>query len=141
MPARGKSPDADPIGVEIVLRRIGAKPADGSLAIFDLRRKRRNPGKAVIDARHGVSILYQSNSWTPLFSAPAPASSMDPNDHWQRTCDLLRTIEVEGENCAVDALIYQVSLNRSIGNLPRLTPRHNRLRDLPTQHSHGDCDS
>ena len=59
----------DPIGIEIVIGGIGPKPADSSLAIFDLCRKRRNVGETVIDARHGVSILHHSNSRTALFSA------------------------------------------------------------------------
>src|SRR5258705_12950244 len=141
MPAGGKSPDADPIGIEIVLSRIGAKPTDCSFAIFDLRRKRCSSGKAVIDARHGVFIPHEANSWTSLFSTPAPAATMDPNDHWQRTRDLLRTIEVEREDCAIDAFIYQISLNGSIGKLRRPPSRHNRLRDLPTQHGRDDCHS
>src|SRR5438093_10602169 len=112
MSTRGHSPNADPVGIEIVLRRVSAKPAHGSFTIFDLRRKRCRAAKAVIDAGHGVSIRHQSNSWASLFSASAPASAMDPNDHWRRTRDLLRTIEVEREDCAVDAFIYQISLNR-----------------------------
>ena len=141
MSTRGVSPGADAVGIEIVIRRVSAKPAHGSLTIFDLRRKRCSAGEAVIDAGHGVSILHQSYSWTSLFSALAPASSVDPNNHRQRTRDLFRTIEVEREDCAVDAFIYQISQSRHTGNLRRPTPRHNRLRDLPTQHRRRKCES
>src|SRR5215831_1813655 len=141
MSARRESPDADPIGIEIVLGGIGPKPSDRSFAIFDLRWKRGDGSETIIDASHGVSILHHSNCWTPLFSAAVPASSMDPNDHRQRTRDLLRKIKIEGENCAIDALINYISLNRTTGNLRRQTPRHTRLRDLPAQHSRSDCES
>src|SRR5437899_5661524 len=111
MSTRGVSPGADVVRIEVVVGSVGANPTHGSLTIFDLRRKRCSAGEAVIDARHGVSILHQSNSWTSLFSATAPASTMNPNDHWQRTRDLLWTIEVEGENCAVNAFVNQISLD------------------------------
>src|SRR6266852_6133450 len=141
MPARGVPPNADVVRIEIVFGGIGAKPSHGSLAIFDLRRKRRSAGKAVVNARDGVAIIHQSNSRTALFSAPAPASAMNPNDHRQRTGEFLGRIEVEREYFAVDALVDQISLDRGIGHLSRATPCHDRLRYLPTQDSRGECDS
>jgi hypothetical protein len=98
MPPSGKSPDADPVGIEIVFGGIRSKPSNRSLAIFNLCWKSGDGRKTIIYARYGVSIVYKPNSWTLLFSASAPASPMDPNDHWQRTRDLLRAIQVEGEN-------------------------------------------
>ena len=114
MSTRGHSPSADVVRIEVVGGSIRAKPSHGSLTIFYLRRKRCSAGEAIIDARHGESILHQSNSWTLLFSAPAPASTMNPNDHWQRTRDLLWTIEVEREDCAVNAFVNQISLDCGI---------------------------
>src|SRR6266481_9237830 len=58
MSARGVSPGADVVGIEVVGGGVGAKPAHGSLTIFDLRRKRCSGSTAVIDAGHGVSILH-----------------------------------------------------------------------------------
>src|SRR6266487_4739426 len=117
MSARGKSPDADPVGIEIVLGGIGAKPADGSLAIFNLRWERCGASKAVIDARYGVTIGHKANSRTSLFSAPTPASSMKPNDYRHRAGKLLWTIEVEREHFTLDMFVDHVSLERTSRDL------------------------
>jgi hypothetical protein len=55
MSTRRHSPNTDPVGIKIVLRCVSAKPAHGSLTIFDLRRKRGSPSQPVIDAGHSVS--------------------------------------------------------------------------------------
>ena len=141
MPARGVPPDADVVRIEAVFGGVGAKPSHGSLAIFYLRRKRGNACKAIIDARNGVAIIHESNSRTALFSAPAPASAMDPNDQWQRTGKFLGKIKVEPKYFALDALVDQISLGRDIGNVCRPAPRHDRLRCLPTQDSSRECNT
>jgi hypothetical protein len=65
---------------------------------------------------------------------------MDANDHWQQARNVLWTIEVEREDCTVDAFIHQISLNRGIGNLHhRLLPRLDRLRRRPTQGRNTEC--
>src|SRR5919108_1852287 len=101
MSTRGVSPDADAVGIEVVVGSVGANPTHGSLTIFDLRRKRCSSGEAVIDAGHGVSILHQRNSWTSVFSTGVPVPTMNANDHWQQTRDPVWTIEVQRENYPV----------------------------------------
>ena len=66
---------------------------------------------------------------------------MNPNDHGQRPGERWRIVEIKSDVSAADALINYISLDRSIGNLRRPTPSHNRLRDLATQHGRGDRDS
>src|SRR6266446_2741152 len=123
MPTRGKSPDADPVGIEIVFGGIGSKPSDRSLAIFDLCWKRCDLCKAIINARDRISFVYNPNSRTLLFSAAVPASTVNPNNYGQRHGNLLRRVEVERENCAVNALVNQISLDCGICYLrwPRLS--------------------
>src|SRR5439155_14268654 len=138
MSTRGVSPGADVVRIEVVVGSVGANPTHSSLTIFDLRRKRCSAGEAVIDAGHGVSILHQRNSWTSLFSTRVPVPTMDANDHWQQTRDLLWTIEVERQSYAVNAFVNQISLDCGVGNLYRPTPRHNRLRRRRTQSRDGE---
>src|SRR5262249_136919 len=138
MSTRGHSPNANPVGIQIVLRRVSTKPAHGSFTIFNLRRKRCRAAKAVINAGHGVSIRHQSDSWVFPFSASAPGAAMDPEDHWRWTRDLLWTKEVEREDCAVDGFVYQIPVNRGIGNLHHsLTQRRAGLRCRSIQRRDG----
>src|SRR5436190_11702784 len=85
MSARGVSPNADVVGIEVIDGSVGAKPTHGSLTIFDLRRKRCSAREAVIDTGYGVSILHQRNSWTSFFATLVPVPTMDANDRWQQT--------------------------------------------------------
>ena len=139
MPISPVSPGADVVRIEIVFGGVSSEPSHGSLAIFDLRRKRCNAAKTIVNARDGVAIIHESNSRSALFSAPAPASAMNPNDHRQGTGKFLGRIKVEREYFAVDALVDQISLGRGIGHLSRAPPRHDRLRYLPTQNNRGEC--
>ena len=74
MSTRGYSPNADPVGIEIVASpALARSQRTAALQSSICAGKGAVLRKAVIDAGHGVSILHQSNSWTLLFSAPAPA--------------------------------------------------------------------
>jgi hypothetical protein len=74
MSTRGHSPNADPVGIDIVFECIGSKPSDRSLAIFDLRWKRYDLCKTVINAGDRISFVYDPNSPTSRFSASVPAA-------------------------------------------------------------------
>ena len=85
MSTRGHSPNADAVRIEMVGGSIRAKPSHGSLTIFDLRRKRCSAAKAIIDARHGDIHPAPEQQLDISLFCPAPASTMNTNDHWQRT--------------------------------------------------------
>ena len=136
MSARGMSPDADSVGIETVLGRVSPKPSHGRLAVFDLRRKRRLARKTQFDARHRVTIVHKTdNRDVLLFSAVAPASSIDPKDNGGWAGGVLRTIEVKPKLSTVDAFINQVPLDYGIGAVSR----HGRLHRRSTQRRDGEC--
>ena len=54
--------------------------------------------------------------------------------------EFLRAIKVEREDCAVDGFVYQISVNRRIGNLHHsLTKRRAGLRGRSRQRRDGEC--
>src|SRR5215467_4023975 len=105
MPARRESADADPVGIEIVFGGVGSKPSDCSFAIFDLCWKRCDARKTIINARDRISFVYHPNSRTSLFSAPVPASTVNPNNYGQRRGDFPPRVEIKPEFHTIDSLI------------------------------------
>ena len=66
---RPSAPDADVVGIEVVLGGVGPQPADRRLAVFDLRGEDGVLAEAVVDAGHGVALGGQRHGGAVLLAA------------------------------------------------------------------------
>jgi len=120
---------ADSVDIEIVIGGVSPKPSHGRIAVFNLCGERRLARKTQFEARHGVTVAAKTNYRNVLlFSAAAPARSMDPKDNRRWAGGVLRTIEIKLKLSTVDAFVNQISVDGRIRNLHRVTPGRGRLR-------------
>src|SRR5262249_3377461 len=78
--------DADLVRVEVVLPGVGPDPADGRLAVVDLRRPDRLPGEAVADSDAGIFAagdVARQPAVTAGAVAAQPGPAVDVDDHRQ----------------------------------------------------------
>ena len=133
----GGAPDADVIGVEVVLLGVGPQPADGRFAIFDLGGEHGVLAQAVVDAGRGVALAYQRYGGATVLVAVLPASAVNPDHQRQGMLGgLLRQVEVEFLQFMSAGDVGQVfeyldARRRALFFRP--LRRLGRLRSLPTQ--------
>jgi len=108
--AGGRAPRPDPFRVKPVPIGVGTQPADGRLAVVDLRRERGLVAEPVVDARHGVPVAQHLRSaGSGLVPAP-PASAVDPHHHRQtRPGFPPREVQVEPERLCPDAGVLEIA--------------------------------
>ena len=97
--AGGDAKDGDLVGVEVVFLSMGAQPADGGLAVMDLRGPPGLVGEAVVEAGPGVGSAFSDESHQHarlLLAASLPAAAVDVHDERVRFARRgLREVEVE----------------------------------------------
>ena len=95
VPAGRFAPDADVVGIEVILGGVGPQPADGRLAIFDLGREEGVLAEAVVDGGHGVPLGDQGHGRAVFFAARLPSPAVNPDDQRQPARGLLGQIDVQ----------------------------------------------
>ena len=102
------APDADVVGVEVVLGGVGPQPADGRLAVLDLGREDGVLAQAVVDAGHGVALGGQRHGGAALFAAGPPGPAVNPDDQRQPALGLLGQVEVQAVSLVAALNILEV---------------------------------
>ncbi len=94
----GTAPDAEAGGIDVVGGGVGAEPADGGFAVFDLGGEDGVAAEAVVDAGDGVSALdpILAEGLAVFLAAALPSAAVDPDDEWCRVFGFFRQVEVEG---------------------------------------------
>src|SRR6185312_10061825 len=60
-----RTPDANAVWVEVVCPGVGPQPADGGLAVFELRWEDGVPAEAIVDARHCITLAGKRQGRPP----------------------------------------------------------------------------
>ena len=81
--------------VDAVLLGMRPQPANGRLAILDLRGKGGVPAKAVLEAGRGVAQRDEAADGILVLGAAAPSPPMYPGDERAGSAGLLGKIEVD----------------------------------------------
>ena len=93
--ASRRAPDADVVGVDVMLGGVGSQPADRRFAVLDLCREDGVLAEAVIDARHGVALSDQEDGRAVVLAARRPTAAMNPADQRQPALGLFGQVQVE----------------------------------------------
>ena len=132
MSTRGRAPDAETFGVEVVGLGVSTQPANRGLAVLDLGRERRLPAVAMVDASDGVPLAEEGDGRAFLLAAEHPGTGMDPDDDRQRAVGLFRDVEVELLPLVPPLDVFQVPMHlRTLGDLRRLEQLPRRGRSHP----------
>jgi hypothetical protein len=126
------TPDADPFGVDVVLRGVGLDPADGGLAVMNLRRPLGLVTQAIADGKADIVAAgneRKQRSKTGRFVPFAPAATMNPDDYRPRlSAFVARADHVEPQRPLAGGAVLHVALVEHI-------PRHARPEAAPAPKS------
>jgi hypothetical protein len=134
MAAGRAAPHADPLGIDVVLVRVGAQPADGRLAVVDLRGPDGFAAEPVADRRPDVVPGGHERQHPPDaagFVAAAPPAAVNEDDQRQRFVGCrLRQDEIELQRPSAAVAVDDVPVDDDFVRCAaarRLLPRLSRL--------------
>ncbi len=122
VPTGRRSPDADAFRVQVVRLCVRPQPADGRLAVLDLRGEDGVLAQPVVDGGHRVSLADQGQRHHTAVFAPAhPRAAMDPHDYGERRGGFLRDVEVKPLPRVAARYVFQVGVD--LDTVGQLGPR------------------
>jgi hypothetical protein len=96
MTACGSADRAEVIGVEVVVLRMRSQPADGGLAVLDLRGEDGFLTETILDAGHSIAFEHEWGHGAGKFVPGTPAAAVDVDDERERFFGRCRgQVEVE----------------------------------------------
>ncbi len=96
MTTRGTTDGTEVISVEVVLLRVRPQPANGGLAVLNLRRKDGFLAETILYARHGIAFEHHRGNGAREFVSRTPSAAVNVHDEWQRFIRrFLREVDVE----------------------------------------------